>query len=276
MDKNTLLAVLQRPVAFYPALARVAGGVTAGLMLCQLVYWEGKGTLDKEGWIKKSWKEFQEETCLTRDEQRGARRQLEKAGFLKTKRKGLDPTLWYKIDFDKLGDALRGNSHQEVGETELADQSFPSSHVTESTSSPPPSPPPQSLDEILLAVSWELEQTGRELGGGLRTKILNAWRDGTGGERKDRDLATLKKYREVMARRAEAAELLVAVDAAAQEVGRSEGEDLAQLVGAVVMSADGALLKIDRLGARIGGSFTPLSKLKEMLTSGHLTLLKSG
>jgi len=118
MDKQSLrvlLDLLDRPVAFHPALARVAGGVTAGLMLCQLIYWSGKSTLDikQDNWVKKDWREFEAETALTQDEQRGARKSLTKAGLIRTERRGLDPVLWYQVDFEMLFGALAamGNSH---------------------------------------------------------------------------------------------------------------------------------------------------------------------
>lgn len=107
MDKEDLMVLLTRPVAFHPALARAAGGALPGLFLSQLLYWTGRGS-HQDGWIWKDWKEWQEETSLTQDEQRGARRVLEKKGLVevsdvrKLKIDKYKSTLCFRIDFTVL------------------------------------------------------------------------------------------------------------------------------------------------------------------------------
>lgn len=98
---------MQRPVAFHPALARAAGSAAAGLFLSQLFYWHGKG-VHPAGWIYKDHHEWQEETCLTQDEQRGARKLLRSKGIIEesdVRKEGIDKfksTLCFKINFDAL------------------------------------------------------------------------------------------------------------------------------------------------------------------------------
>jgi len=108
MRKEDLLCLLQRPIAFHQPLARAVGSATAGLFLSQLIYWSGKG-YDPDGWIKKPWEEWQAETCLTQGEQRGARRILTNSRVIEEERRGLDPTLWFRVNFDRLIEILQGN-----------------------------------------------------------------------------------------------------------------------------------------------------------------------
>lgn len=90
-----------KPVAYHPFLARVAGGVTAGLFLSQLFYWSDRGK-DPEGWIYKKQTEFEEETALTRREQETARKRLLQQGLIEEKLKGVPPVLHYRICWDQL------------------------------------------------------------------------------------------------------------------------------------------------------------------------------
>ncbi len=111
MNKEEFRASLgvfgQRPVAFLPGLARAVGGVKAGLFLCQLLYWQDRGSKEG-GWVYKDWRDWEEETCLTQDEQRGARRELLALGVIEesdVRRLKIDQfksTLAHRIDFDKL------------------------------------------------------------------------------------------------------------------------------------------------------------------------------
>lgn len=86
-----------RPVAYHPVLARISGGVKAGIMLSQLCYWFGKGA-DPDGWIFKTEKEFEEETALTIREQEGARKLLVKCGFVEIRRMGMPAKLHFKLN----------------------------------------------------------------------------------------------------------------------------------------------------------------------------------
>lgn len=102
-----MLELMTRPVAFHPALARAAGSAAAGLFLSQLFYWHEKGR-HPDGWIYKDHKEWTDETYLTQDEQRGARKALEKQRIIEVsdvRRLGIDKyksTLAFRINFEQL------------------------------------------------------------------------------------------------------------------------------------------------------------------------------
>lgn len=110
-----LFELLSRPVAFHPVLARAAGGAAAGLFLSQLFYWHGKGR-HEAGWIYKDWREWQEETCLTQDEQRGARKLLKAKKIIEesdVRKLGIDfykSTLAFRINFEALKKCIMGEN----------------------------------------------------------------------------------------------------------------------------------------------------------------------
>lgn len=60
-----------KPIAFNPGLARILGDVKAGLLLSQLLYWEGLGS-NPDGWIYKTRVGMEAETGLGRKEQERA------------------------------------------------------------------------------------------------------------------------------------------------------------------------------------------------------------
>lgn len=105
MNKDQLVLMLERPIAFHPGVARAVGSVSAGLFLCQLLYWSGRGH-DANGWIYKTADAWEVETTLTRDQQRTARSKLRSLGVLHEKQVGMDPTLHFRIDFDVLHELL--------------------------------------------------------------------------------------------------------------------------------------------------------------------------
>ncbi len=112
--KRALLDMLQcRPVAYYPRLAHVCGGVKAAVLLSQLLYWTGDQTvINRHGWIYKSVQDMQEETGLTKVEQKNARQDLMAKGVLECVLRGV-PRIWhYRINMDRLAELLIGkDSH---------------------------------------------------------------------------------------------------------------------------------------------------------------------
>jgi hypothetical protein len=77
----------ERPIAFNPRMAKISGSITAGLFLCQLLYWHEKGR-DKE-WVYKTIEEFKKETYLSRSEQDRAIKKWKGLKVLEVKVKGL-------------------------------------------------------------------------------------------------------------------------------------------------------------------------------------------
>ena len=92
-------SLLQRPVAFHPALARLFGGIPEAIYWQQLHYWSDKGKRP-DGYIYKTKEEIEEETTLTREQQDRVRKKLEELGFLETKlmKANNAPTLHYKVN----------------------------------------------------------------------------------------------------------------------------------------------------------------------------------
>ena len=101
MNKRILLAALQRPIAFHKIFAQISGGITSGLFLSQLFYWHDKGS-DPDGWIYKNYREWEEETTMTRRELDTARKRLKAIGVIQEKKAGAPAKLFYRIDFDRL------------------------------------------------------------------------------------------------------------------------------------------------------------------------------
>jgi hypothetical protein len=91
------------PVAYYPRLAIALGGVKEAVFVCQLLYWEGKQS-DSERWIHKSLEEIRSETGLSRYEQEGVRRTLEKAGILESRYERLEHRLYFRVNLARLSD----------------------------------------------------------------------------------------------------------------------------------------------------------------------------
>lgn len=124
MRKADIKGLLGPVIAFPPVFARVAGSVTAGIMLSQLHYWTGRER-DADGWIYKTQAEMERETTLSRREQEGARRRLRELGVLSERRRKVPARMRYRIDYDRLG-ALIGQTRMaqtaKVGDRKAANQ----------------------------------------------------------------------------------------------------------------------------------------------------------
>ncbi|KKP79806.1 MAG: hypothetical protein A2271_02400 [Candidatus Moranbacteria bacterium RIFOXYA12_FULL_35_19] len=99
---NSLILHLskQRPIAYNTELSELAESAIAGLFLSQLLYWLGKG--HKEGYIYKTVKDFQKETCLIRSEQDRAIKIWRGLEVLDVKLKGIPPKRHFKVNTNKL------------------------------------------------------------------------------------------------------------------------------------------------------------------------------
>lgn len=105
-DKETFKEFLtSKPVAFYPDFSEIGGSTNAGVLLSQLFYWRDKEQ-DPDGWVYKSQKDWKREISLTRTEQETARKKLRDAKILQEKLKGNPAKLYFRIDFDKMIEAL--------------------------------------------------------------------------------------------------------------------------------------------------------------------------
>lgn len=112
---DALKAILtDRPIAYYPGIAKALGDIKAALFLGQLAYWTPKAK-DPDGWVYKTQVEWEDETALTRREQEHSRGILKERGILQEKRISVPARLYYRIDFDALARLL--SSANQNGET---------------------------------------------------------------------------------------------------------------------------------------------------------------
>lgn len=101
---GTLIQLLDRPIAYNPAFAKlrvgkVKAGPVAAIFLSQMVYWHNR--MDG-GWMYKTQADITSETALTRDEQETARKRLIQLGVLEEDRRGVPATMHYRINPERL------------------------------------------------------------------------------------------------------------------------------------------------------------------------------
>lgn len=136
-DKNLnsvlLEAVSVRPIAFNPMLGRLVKSAAAGLLMSQLLYWQGKGR-DHE-WFYKTIGEMQEETCLTRAEQQTAIKKWKALGVLQTKNKDVPRKRYFKVDYDKLSSMLISANKSADADTQLSQKKQTNTETTQKNTS---------------------------------------------------------------------------------------------------------------------------------------------
>lgn len=91
---------LGRPVAYHPNLKKITGSTTATIFLCQLIYWTDK-TKD-DGWIWKNSFQLEDETGLTYNEQRSARKILVNNGIIEEVNVRSRNTMKFRVNEDQL------------------------------------------------------------------------------------------------------------------------------------------------------------------------------
>jgi hypothetical protein len=107
----------QRPIAYYPVYRKITGSLTGAVLLSQLMYWFSI----KDSFYKTD-SEIKEETQLTTDELRSAKKTIKKLDFIIIERKGIPAKTWYTIDWIAYKEALEGISKKSsVGETQQSD-----------------------------------------------------------------------------------------------------------------------------------------------------------
>lgn len=103
MKLTDFLENVGRPVAYYPDLRLITGSTTATILLCQFIYWRGKES-DPDGWLYKSIEDIEEETGLSKNEQKTARNKLKTAKLLEEYYARLDHQLWFRVDLDRINE----------------------------------------------------------------------------------------------------------------------------------------------------------------------------
>ena len=97
--------MLDRPIVVHRVLVDLGLGITGAVLLSQAIYWTQR-TTDRSGWFYKSIEEWQEETGLTRAEQKTARTRLETAGFMREELRGVPARLYFQVQTGALSAAL--------------------------------------------------------------------------------------------------------------------------------------------------------------------------
>ncbi|VWD22265.1 hypothetical protein [Burkholderia contaminans] len=153
MKAGDVLRRLGRPIAYYPRLAALLGGANPAILFCQLFYWQERAT--SELGVHKTSDELTQETGLSYEEQRTARRALKQRGVLIETNKRLEHRIYFKIDeeaferviespavnepqddqFAASGDSTSRNGESPVRETEISHSG------NQGTSSPPTGQP---------------------------------------------------------------------------------------------------------------------------------------
>lgn len=100
MKLSESLQGIGRPVAYFPSLARAFKSVNAAIFFAQIFYWMPRAQ-DKRG-VYKTAEEIEEETGLSVQEQRTARKKLRDAGVLVETHDRLNHRMFYRIDVDAL------------------------------------------------------------------------------------------------------------------------------------------------------------------------------
>lgn len=101
MKLSETLIDIGRPVAYYPGLKVITNSTTATILLCQLLYWTGKGE-NKDGSIYKTAEELEIETGLTYEEQLTARRKLAQLGIIEEHYARMEHRLYFKVHTEIL------------------------------------------------------------------------------------------------------------------------------------------------------------------------------
>ncbi|CAD7288250.1 hypothetical protein [Campylobacter suis] len=90
-------------IAFYPLYAKYTGSITAGLLLSQIIYCFSSLKRNK---IFKTDAELRNETMLSIDELKSAKRKLKECPFLTISVEGLPAKTFYEINWEKYYDTM--------------------------------------------------------------------------------------------------------------------------------------------------------------------------
>lgn len=99
--EKTIKALLERPIAYSPVVAKATGSVKLTVLWCQIHYWTDRAR-DPEGWVYKTAENILDETGLSRKEQQTARDLAESLGVMETKVKGTPPTLHFRVNMEGM------------------------------------------------------------------------------------------------------------------------------------------------------------------------------
>ena len=129
MQIGIFLGNLGNPVIYYPKLAKITGGVTASIFLCQLFQWQSQ-LANPENWVQTNIAEIEKATGLNSEEQELARQQLKARLLLKEKLPNPHTEtleLWAVIDVfeSKLNTCFLANSEDTITQAVPKNLNYP-------------------------------------------------------------------------------------------------------------------------------------------------------
>jgi hypothetical protein len=111
--RNMLEQIGAKPIAFHASFAKIAGSVTAGVMLSQIFFWSLHPTAKKNrGWFFKTAAKWWEETGLSRSEQETARKRLASLGIVEEHLHGVPARMHFRLNWEILTEALAGHTRE--------------------------------------------------------------------------------------------------------------------------------------------------------------------
>lgn len=113
--KEVLIALHQKPIAYYPIYRDITGSTTAAILLSQLLYWYSACKGKK---FYKTDSEIMEETRLTEKELRNAKSCLKKFDFIIIELEGLPRRTFYSFNETNLHRLLVQSSDAQMAELE--------------------------------------------------------------------------------------------------------------------------------------------------------------
>ena len=98
-----------KTIVYRADYGRIAGSLTAGVMLCHLQALSRRARRDSQGarWIYYDIADWEAATFMGKHEQYTARRRLEAAGFIETRHQGYPQRVQWRVKFDTVHAALR-------------------------------------------------------------------------------------------------------------------------------------------------------------------------
>lgn len=111
--RNMLEQLGAKPIAFHSSFAKIAGSVTAGVMLSQIFFWSLHPTAKQNrGWFFKTASHWWEETGLSRSEQETARKRLTSLGIVEEHLHGVPARMHFRLKWEILVEALAGHTRE--------------------------------------------------------------------------------------------------------------------------------------------------------------------
>lgn len=123
MKLTDFLDEVGRPVAYYPKLRRLTGSTNATMLLCQFIYWRGK-EISEGGWLYKTAEDIEDETGLSYEEQRTARKRLKSLELIEEKYDRLNHRMYFRLNIKEINRQWMNTRTRETQVPELGNAQF--------------------------------------------------------------------------------------------------------------------------------------------------------